>query len=102
MMLDETDRRLITATQAGLPPVDQPYARIASRAQESRSSVPSMTTWLLSGIASRAQESRGTPAVAPDSAPEAASCPRAGNPQRNRQVCARGGRMGLCEPPAQG
>ncbi|WP_294931489.1 AsnC family transcriptional regulator [uncultured Paracoccus sp.] len=29
MMLDQTDRRLITATQAGLPLVDQPYAQIA-------------------------------------------------------------------------
>ncbi len=29
MMLDETDRRLIAATQAGLPLVDQPYAQIA-------------------------------------------------------------------------
>ncbi len=29
MVLDDTDRRLIAATQAGLPLVDAPYARIA-------------------------------------------------------------------------
>ena len=29
MMLDETDRHLITATQAGLPLVQEPYAQIA-------------------------------------------------------------------------
>ena len=30
MMLDETDRRLVAATQAGLPLVADPYARIAA------------------------------------------------------------------------